>query len=214
MSVAETRRASCWVSGIQVIEVWFAPVAALTSGAGLADAAARAALPRAAGWVTGTLQALPVSLAPGLGEGVEARLAAVALLTHHARLAAAAAVAVALRAEGALGVAAAGQAAVPVVLAEVSLLAALTVGALGVAQAAEAAVPVPRLHQQVPVKDALPGHPIAVAGFSSFGAEGCEQWGHCQDHEPAPGHCHSPVAGAGHTKPQFQAAALKLRSYL
>lgn len=60
----------------------------------------------------------------------------------------------------------AGQAAVPIVLAEVSLLAALTVGALGVAQAAEAAVPVPRLHQQVPVKDALPGHPIAVAGWA------------------------------------------------
>lgn len=59
-----------------------------------------------------------------------------------------------------------------------------------------------------------PPQPPESLTFSSFGAEGCEQWGHCQDHEPAPGHCHSPVAGAGHTKPQFQAAALKLRSYL
>lgn len=51
--------------------------------------------------VAGRQHLLPVSLAPGLGEGVEARLAAVALLAHHAGFAAAAAVAVALRAEGA-----------------------------------------------------------------------------------------------------------------
>lgn len=51
--------------------------------------------------MAGRQHLLPVSLAPGLGEGVEARLAAVALPTHHAGLAAAAAVAVALRAEGA-----------------------------------------------------------------------------------------------------------------
>lgn len=61
-----------------------------------------------------------------------------------------------------LGVAEAGQAAVPVPPAEEAVLAALTAGTLRVALAAEAAVPVPRLLQEVPVKDALPGHPVAV----------------------------------------------------
>lgn len=96
---------------------------------------------------------------------MEARLAAVALLAHHTRPAAAVAVAVALRAEGALGVAAAGQAAVPILLAVVSLLAALTVGTRRVAQAAKAAVPIACLHQELPVEDALPGHPVAVTSW-------------------------------------------------
>lgn len=61
--------------------------------------------------------------------------------------------------------AAAGQAAVLLPLAEEALLAALAVDTLRVAQAAEAAVPVPRLPQEVPVEDALPGHPIAVADW-------------------------------------------------
>lgn len=61
--------------------------------------------------------------------------------------------------------AAAGQAAVLFPLAEETLLAALAVGAFRVAQAAEAAVPVPRLPQEVPVEDALPGHPVAVADW-------------------------------------------------
>lgn len=64
-----------------------------------------------------------------------------------------------------LGVAVAGQAAVLLPLAEEAFLAALAVGTLRVAQAAEAAVPIPRLPQEVPVEDALPGHPIAVTDW-------------------------------------------------
>lgn len=64
-----------------------------------------------------------------------------------------------------LGVAAAGQAAVPILLAVVSLLAALTVGTRRVAQAAEAAVPIACLHQELPVEDTLPGHPVAVTSW-------------------------------------------------
>jgi len=63
------------------------------------------------------------------------------------------------------GVAAAGQAAALVPLSEEALLAVLAAGALRVAQAAEAAVPVPCLPQEVPVEDALPGHPVAVTDW-------------------------------------------------
>lgn len=59
----------------------------------------------------------------------------------------------------------AGQAAVVLPLSEEALLAALAVGALRVAQAAKAAVAVPCLPQEVPVEDALPGHPIAVTDW-------------------------------------------------
>lgn len=64
-----------------------------------------------------------------------------------------------------VGVAVAGQAAVPIPLAVVSILAALTVDTRCIAHAAEAAVPIARLHQQLPVKDTLPGHPIAVTSW-------------------------------------------------
>lgn len=59
-------------------------------------------------------------------------------------------------------VAVTGQAAVLLPLAEEALLAALTAGTLCVAQAAKAAVPIACLPQEVPVEDALPGHPITV----------------------------------------------------
>lgn len=69
------------------------------------------------------------------------------------------------------GVAEAGQAALLPLPAEEAVLAALAVRALRVAQAAEAAVPVPRLPQELPVKDALPGHPIAVTDWGEESRE-------------------------------------------
>lgn len=163
MPIAKAGGASCRISGIQVIEVLFAPLTPLSGSAPLADTAAGEAVPRAASQVTCTLQALPTPLAPGLREGLEARLALVTFLAHHSRFAAALAITVALWAEGTVRVAAAGQAAVLLPLAEEALLAALTAGTLRVAQAAKAAVPIACLPQEVPVEDALPGHPVAVA---------------------------------------------------
>lgn len=63
------------------------------------------------------------------------------------------------------GVAEAGQAALLPPPSEEALLAALAAGPLRVAQAAKAAVPVPRLPQELPVEDALPGHPVAVTDW-------------------------------------------------
>lgn len=69
------------------------------------------------------------------------------------------------------GVAEAGQAALLPPPSEEAVLAALTVGALRVAQAAKAAVPVSRLPQELPVKDTLPGHPVAVTHWGEESRE-------------------------------------------
>lgn len=65
----------------------------------------------------------------------------------------------------------AGQAAPLPLPSEEAVLAALAARSLRVALAAQAAVPVPRLPQELPVKDALPGHPIAVTAWGEESRE-------------------------------------------
>lgn len=67
-----------------------------------------------------------------------------------------------------------------------ALLAALTARALRVALAAQAAEPVPRVPQELPVKDALPGHPVAVT-----------HWGESRDTSQMVQQSHPEGQGAG-----------------
>lgn len=76
--------------------------------------------------------------APSLREGVETWLAPVTFITHHARFAAALAVAIALRAEGANWVAVAGQTSLLTPEAVEAVPAPLAVGTVGVILAAHA----------------------------------------------------------------------------
>lgn len=82
--------------------------------------------------------------APGFREGVETWLAPVALITHHARFTAALAIAVALRAEGANWVAAAGQTSLLTPQAIETVPAPFAVGTTGVIRAARAVAPMAR----------------------------------------------------------------------